>query len=393
MGSSRLGACLGSARVALQAAVLVVAAGCSESPSPEAAARTAAASSGRTRIPQFPVEVQRVEARDVEYRVVAVGSVEAFETVQVTARVQGVVEAVRFKEGDQVQRGQALVEIEPERFHLAVEAGRAALEKAEASHAEAEAGLERREAAAQRTPGVIPFDELEAWRTRARTATAEVALARSSAAAAELNLRDAFVRAPVGGTIQTRSVQTGEFVQPGTTLATLLRQDPLLLRFSVPEQDAARLQPGMLASFIVRESPKPYTARITHVAAGANPASRLVSVTAEVETAAGAPRPGAFAEVSVSVGSAAGAAVVPETAVRPSEKGFLAYVVAGGKAQERIVNLGMRTSDGRVEVRHGLAAGESVVVRGAEALQEGAAVRVVPSVGGEASAPAAGAGP
>ena len=141
MGSSRLGACLGSARVALQAAVLVVAAGCSESPSPEAAARTAAASSGRTRIPQFPVEVQRVEARDVEYRVVAVGSVEAFETVQVTARVQGVVEAVRFKEGDQVQRGQALVEIEPERFHLAVEAGRAALEKAEASHAEAEAGL------------------------------------------------------------------------------------------------------------------------------------------------------------------------------------------------------------------------------------------------------------
>ena len=377
-------------RAAAWSSALVL--GCSESPSPEAAARTAPPS-GRTHLPRFPVEVQKVEARDVEYRVVAVGSVEAFETVQVTARVQGVVEAVRFKEGDLVQRGQALVEIEPERYRLAVEAGRAALEKAEASHAEAEAGLARREAAAQRTPGVIPFDELEAWRTRQRTATAEVALARSSAAAAELNLRDAFVRAPVGGIIQTRSVQTGEFVQPGRTLATLLQQEPLLLRFSVPEQDATRLLPGMQATFTVRESPNPFGARITHVAAAADPTSRLVSVTAVVETSGGAPRPGSFAEVNVSVGGAAGAAVVPETAVRPSEKGFLAYVIERGKARERVVSLGMRTADGRVEVRHGLAAGESLVVRGAEALQEGVDVRVVPNVAGEGGVPAAGARP
>jgi RND family efflux transporter MFP subunit len=262
---------------------------------------------------------------------------------------------------------------------LAVESARATFEKADAARAEAEAGLARREGATSRNAGIIPAEEIETWRTRLRTATAELAEAKAALEQAELNLRDAFVRAPVGGTIQTRSVQTGEFVQPGRALATLLRRDPLLLRFTVPEQDARGLQPGQMASFRVRESSRTYTARITHVAAAADPESRMVPVTAHVEIVGGdAPRPGAFAEVGISVGGRSGAPVVPETAVRPSEKGFLAYVVSGGKAHERVLVLGRRTSDGRVEVREGLAPMESLVVRGAEALREGVTVRIVP---------------
>jgi hypothetical protein len=67
---------------------------------------------------------------------------------------------------------------------------------------------------------------------------------------------------------------------------------------------------------------------------------------------------------------------VPQTAIRPSDKGFLAYVVEGEQARERVLELGLRTADGRVEVRSGLAVGERLVVRGAEALVDGAAVRV-----------------
>ena len=369
-----------TAAAVLSAAVAMLAA-CgdrSDSQNRPAPAGGSAATGGSRRPLRFPVEAEPVETRDVEYRVVAVGSVEAFETVQVTARVQGVVEAVRFAEGDRVQSAQTLIEIEPERFKLAVEAARATLEKAEAARAEAEAGLSRREGANARNAGIIPAEEIETWRTRVRTAGAELLQARTALEQAELNLRDAYVRAPVGGTIQTRSVQTGEYVQPGTTLATLLRRDPLLLRFSVPEQDASRVNPGMTAQFRVRESAREFTALITHVAAAADPASRMVAVTAHVAaTDADPPRPGAFAEITIPVGSASSAPVVPETAVRPSERGFLAYVVQGGLAHERVLVLGMRTADGRVEVRHGLAPGESLVVRGAEALREGAAVRVV----------------
>ena len=374
-------------RAAVAVMLGILACGCGGKSEP---ARGGAGGSARRNV-QFPVEVMPVGAQNVEYRVAAVGSVEAFEIVQMTARVQGVVEAVRFSEGDRVETGRTLVEIEPERFRLAVEAARATLEKADAARAEAEAGIARRTSANERNPGVIPAEELEAWRTRVRTANAEVLQAKAALDQAELNLHDAFVRAPVRGIIQTRSVQTGEFVQTGTTLATLMRRDPLLLRFTIPEQDAGRVQTGMTAHFHVRENPREFVARITHVAAGADATTRMVAVTAHVEQpeAPDAPRPGAFAEVAVPVGGQSGAPVVPETAVRPSERGFLAYVIRDGKAQERVLSLGMRTAEGLVEVRQGVAPGESLVVRGAEALRDGAAVRVVTQAAGTpAAAPA-----
>jgi Multidrug resistance efflux pump len=93
-----------------------------------------------------------VKSRPVEYTVTAVGSVEAFEKVQVTARVAGVVEQVKFVEGESVETGTALVEIEPRRYQLSVEAARANVQKAEAAKADAEAALARRQPSSRRTP-------------------------------------------------------------------------------------------------------------------------------------------------------------------------------------------------------------------------------------------------
>jgi multidrug efflux system membrane fusion protein len=62
--------------------------------------------------------------------------------------------------------------------------------------------------------------------------------------------------------------------------------------------------------------------------------------------------------------------------VRPSERGFLGYVVEGDTARERILTLGLRTPDGRVEIKDGVKPGERIVVRGGEALKDGATVRV-----------------
>lgn len=344
---------------------------------------------GRGQI-RFPVEVRPVESRNVEYRLNAVGSVEAFEKVLATARVAGVVEKVRFAEGSTVAEGTVLAEIEPERFRLAVVAAEAALARTVAERKEAESGLERRRKALVENPGLIRGEEMETWETRASTSAAAVSAAKAAVDQARLNLRDAYVRAPSGGTIESRTVQTGQYVQPGTVLATLVRRDPLLLRFSVTEPEAAQLRPGMEARFEVRGVAKTLTAKITHVAASADGATRMVPVIGEVAKGdRDAARPGSFAEVEVGVQTIADALVIPETAVRPSEKGFLAYVVAGGVAHERVLTLGMRTPDGLVEVREGLKAGEILVVRGAEALREGAEVRVVEGAGSATDTPAA----
>lgn len=325
----------------------------------------------------YPVETEAVQERSLVYTVSAVGSVDAFEKVQVTARVSGVVDRVLFSEGRFAGVGQVLVEIEPERYRLAVEAARATYDKAVASKADAEAGLKRRETVINQTPGLIPGEELETWRTKVLLATSDVAQTKAALDQAELNLRDAYVKAPFSGILQTRTVQTGQYVQTGTVLATLIRRDPLLLRFKVPERDASRLRTSQPAQFRIRDVEQEFEAKIVHVAESADEGTRMVDVTAEIkDTNHDALRPGSFAEITIPVSAERVSPVIPQTAVRPSERGFIAFVVENDKAAERILALGMRTSDGLVEVLSGLRPGELLVVRGAEALRSGVQVRM-----------------
>lgn len=327
----------------------------------------------RPRELSFPVEAAVVEVRRVEYVLDAVGSLDAFESVQATSRVAGAVERVRFREGDSVKAGAVLAEIEPGRYSLAVDGATATLARATAARADAERGLERRQK--MNAEGVASSEEVDTFRTRRDTATADEAAARSQLALAQLNLRDAFVRAPIDGVVQTRTVQTGQYLQPGAVLATIVRRDPLLVRFKVPESDSSHLAIGQPVRFIVHGGGDARSATVKHVAAKAEPATRMVDVVGEVDAPDETLRPGTFVEVKIPSGGAE-AAVVPQTAVRPSERGFLSFVIEDGKAVERVVKLGRRTGDGFVEVLSGLGRNERVVVRGAEALTPGAVLRV-----------------
>jgi multidrug efflux system membrane fusion protein len=350
----------------------------SEAPgSPAGAPAKKGSPAAKSRI-EYPVEASPVVTRSLIYTINAVGSVDAFEKVQVTSRVSGVVDRVLFAEGNLAAVDQILVEIEPERFKLAVDVAQAAYDKALASKADAEAGLKRRETVITQNPGLIPGEELETWRTKVLLAASDVAQSLAALNQAKLNLHDAYVRAPFNGILQTRTVQTGQYVQVGMILATLVRRDPLLLRFSVPERSAAELHPGQTANFKVRDNEKEYASKIVHVAAAADEGTRMVAVTAEIrDTSDMALRPGAFAEITIPVSAPRTAPVIPQTAIRPSERGFIAYIVVDGLAVERTLSIGMRTADGQAEVLSGLAPGELLVVRGAEALRQDAPVRVM----------------
>ena len=336
----------------------------------------------------FPVEVMTIGAEQVEYQVAAVGSLEAYEEVSVTARVSGAVDHVRFMEGDYVEAGAVLAEIEPERFRVNVRSARASYERAQAARQDAEAALRRRVELSERTPGLVREEELQTFRTQAQVAASEAAQAKAALDLAELNQRDAIVRAPFSGIVQSRDVRTGQYLQPGGVIATLVREEPLLLRFQVPEGEAARLEVGMDTHFRLSGGSRDFAADIIHVAASAHPESRMVPITARVQRAEGEAtgtrgdglRPGAFAQVRIPVEVRDSAIVIPQLAVRPSERGFLAYIVEEDKAAERIVRLGMRTPDGRVEILEGLEAGNQLVVRGTEALRAGATVKVTERV-------------
>ncbi len=329
------------------------------------------------RKPVFPVQVLEVQGGVVEYAITSTGSVEAFEQVLVTARVRGVIEKVNFREGQEVKTGDVLVEIEPQRYQNELEAAQARLDKADASHKDAQAGLKRREEANRQTPGIFSPDEVESWRNRVNSTKADVSQATADVKTAQLNLRDAYATAPMAGIIQSRSVQSGAYVQPGALIATLLRRDPLLLRFTVDEDEARSLKQGQQATFTVTDVDKPLKASLTHIAASASSRSRMVEVIAEVAAEdRECVRPGTFARIRIVTGSRDNAPAIPQTAVRPTERGFVAFVVENGQARMRLLTLGLRTEDGRVEVREGVKPGEKLVVRGAEALKDGVAVKI-----------------
>ncbi len=344
---------------------------------------------------EYPVQLAPLVKRQVRYEVTAPGSIEAFQQVQITARVSGAVDRVSFVEGQVVKEGDILVTIEAERYQVAVEQAKVGVSKAEANERAAEAELSRRQTATQEHPGLIPGEEIETHTTGVETAKADVMAAKEALKVANLNLRDSYVRAPIAGVVQTRTVQTGQYLQPGAVLATILQRDPMLLRFQVTEQDAPRLKPDMEADLTLRESSHTYKAKITLVAGTADPATRLVPVTAQIAQTDHKYwlRPGAFCEVSVPIGAARQAIVIPTMAVQPTEKGNIVYVVdAKNQAHAKVIQLGMHTPDGNVEVTRGLDEGEQLVVRGIEPLSEGAPVKVtdhttLDALHGDAGAP------
>ena len=324
----------------------------------------------------FPVEVKTVQTRQLEYSLDALGSVVAFEEAQVTARVAGTVEWVAFAEGDLIAPDQVLAEIEPKRFKLAVQIAQAAIGRTQATLDDARKVLARKK---QMGAEVATGEEIDLAQGKVHIADAELVQGKAALELAELNLRDARVRAGVAGVVQARKIQTGQYVQPGSVLATVLRVEPLRIKFAVPEPDALRLQTGMAVHFELRGQPVKKDATIKHIAGRADEANRLVDVFADITSDHSGMRPGAFAQVTIPVGAPWPAPVIPQTAIRPSEKGFVAFVIDQAeppKAKERILQLGMRTADGLVEVKSGLTAGELLVVTGAEALRDGVQVKI-----------------
>ncbi|MCC6572351.1 MAG: efflux RND transporter periplasmic adaptor subunit [Planctomycetes bacterium] len=337
---------------------------------------------------EYPVETEEVKGRRVEYTVYAVGSLEAFEEVYVIARVPGIVRDVLFKEGDVIafkrnEKGDIterpiLVKLDDERFINAANTAKAELDKMTAQKTEAEAALDRRlkaNATAKDKPPIYSEEDIKSFTTKVAIAVAEADSARSRHDKAMLDLADTEIRAPVEGIIQSRTIKTNQQVQAGTVVATLVRRDPLLLRFAVPEGDATRTKTADVAKFTLRDSVTEYEAKIIFVNAQADSRTRMVEMIAQVQGDTKALKPGAFAQIKIPVGANENAPSVPQTAVRPSDRGFLAFVVQNGVAKERVLKLGLRTEDGRVEVLDGIKIGEKVVVRGAEALRDGAQVK------------------
>jgi multidrug efflux system membrane fusion protein len=344
------------------------------------------AAAARPQRPALRVRVAPVVVQDVVYQIKSLGQIEARDMVQVVAEVEGVATDVRFREGDRVGPATVLLRIDPDRYRLEAERARAALEQARAEEDRAAADLKRREALAK--ADLLSVEEL----TRSQGETARLGASADVATAAlgiaRQNLQRAEVRPQVAGVINTRTVDTGQFVRTGTVLATIVDSSRLRLRFKVSEAESLRATVGGTVTFRVAPlGPRDFTARIYHVGKIADATTRQVEVLGWVDNP-GELKPGFFAEVTLAGERRERALVVPESAIQASEQGFVTYVVDGGEARLRPVQLGLRTGTGIVEILSGLKPGQTVVTEGSDRLADGIPVEVV---AGEAAKPAEGA--
>jgi membrane fusion protein, multidrug efflux system len=364
---------LASVVAALLATALAV--GCSKTQGPSTA------QSGASR-PALVVRTAPVAVQDVTYEIKALGSLEPQEQVQVTAEVEGAVSEVLFREGDHASTGTVLARIDPERYRLEAERADAAFRQAEADAQRAESDLKRREALAEAQ--LVATEELNRSRQETERLRAVTAGAKAARDWAWQNLKRSDVRPPAAGIINTRTVDTGQYVKMGANLASIVDTSRLRLRFKVSEAESLRAHAGGTVGFRVAAlGTEAFPAEIYHVGKIADPTSRQVEVLAWVKNP-GVLKPGFFAEVTLAVESKKGALTVPEGAIQASERGFIAYAVNDGKARLRPVEIGLRTGAGVVEIVSGLKAGETVVIEGSDRLGDGVPVA---EAGASAGAP------
>jgi len=333
------------------------------------------AAAPRQQRPALRVRVAPVAVQDVVYQIKSLGQIEARDVVQVTAEVDGVASDVRFREGDRVGPGTVLLRIDPARYRLEAERAQAVLEQSKAEQDRAAADLRRREALAQND--LLSVEELTRSQGENARLGASVDVAKAALGIAKQNLRRSEVRPQVPGIINTRTVDTGQFVRAGTVLATIVDSSRLRLRFKLSEAESLHATVGGNVTFRVAPlGPRDFTARIYHVGKIADTTTRQVEVLAWVDSM-GELKPGFFAEVTLAGEERKSALVIPEGAIQASERGFVTYVVENGTAKLRPIQQGLRTGAGIVEILSGLKPGETVVTEGSDRLADGIPVEVV----------------
>jgi membrane fusion protein (multidrug efflux system) len=303
------------------------------------------------------VVTQRVELRPLVDEIEALGTARANESVEIRPRISSLITRVLFEEGQFVEQGDLLVELE----NSEIVAG---LALAEASLSESRSLYNRSK-------------ELES--TRAISASslealfAQVKVDEANVAAARAKLNHTRVRAPFSGRIGLRRVSPGSFVDTDTVITTLDDVSVIKLDFSVPETFVNVIRQGMniVASSLVFPD-RDFNGTVASIDTRLDPVSRAVEVRAVIPNDDGLLKPGMFMTVDLQR-DRGDVLMAPEQAIVPEGSRQYVFVINAGVAEKRQVRLGRRIP-GYVVVSEGVSDGESVVTEGTHKVRDGAQV-------------------
>lgn len=312
-----------------------------------------------------PVTIAASEAQQESWHesLDAVGTIQAVRGVELSTETSGAITEILFDSGDRVAAGQLLLVLNDRVEQASRRNQIAALELAQILFQRDQTLIEK---------GSIPQTQYDQSR-------ADLERARAQLAETEARLANRRMEAPFAGTIGIRRVDVGDYVSPGTIIATLQDHTELEIDFTVPARYSSDLRAGLGVEVRVDGHPEGvFRATVTAVDSRVDPNTRNVLLRSRLEEAAGL-LPGMFAVLEVDLGREQQVVTIPETAMTYALQGNTIYVIEptdDGQltATARIVRAG-KVRDGRIAVLEGLTAGEQVVSVGQNKLYRG--VRVV----------------
>ena len=327
--------------------------------------------------PMF-VSAQDARVQPWQYRLTTVGSLTAVQGVDLTSETRGVVERVMFESGQQVERGQPLVQL------------KSSVEQAVLATAEASLGLAKLEF--KRAQDLLKRQVLA--KSEFDRLAAELAKSQATVDQLKAVLAKKTIVAPFAGTIGIRKIDVGSYLSNNSSFGTLQDLSQLYLDFFLPEQNLPLLKIGQ--SVLIKVSAYPdenFEARIVAINPKVEPNTRNVQVRAALDNPHGKLLPGMFAGLAVLYKDAEETVVVPETAVTFTLYGNTVFVVKpkldtdnqpvlddAGQPQLIARRLPVETGerrDGLVEVRKGLKGDEQVVTNGQLKLDDGTLIKLV----------------
>ncbi|MCP3100055.1 efflux RND transporter periplasmic adaptor subunit [Myxococcus sp. K15C18031901] len=335
---------------------------------------------GGAKVAPPPVVVAEVVTRPVAESAEYTGVLAAVQSVELRPRVGGFIDAVRFAEGGFVTAGQVLFQLDSRTFEAALARAQADLKQAEERRTLSERKFERGEKlVAEAAISRSDFDVLIAEKAEAG---ARVEAARAAVRAAEIDLQDTRVRAPIAGRVGRALVTPGNLVSGGganaTLLTTLTSVEPFHVFFDVDEatylrfaghDSGARGKDGRVNPVPVRVALKgdegfTREARLDFLDNQVSPATGTARARAVLPNPDGKLAAGLFARVRLETGAARPTVLIQDHAVATDQKGRYVLVLRPDQSlEQRRVELG-GTEVGLRVVRAGLAPGERVVLKG-----------------------------
>ena len=308
----------------------------------------------------------------------ATGNTAAVNTTNLVARVQGFVQEIRYRDGDEVKKGDILFVIEPEPYKLKLEQARAAEAGAAATLKQNQLEYERQADLASRA--VASKASLDNATANRDAAQAKLMQAKGDTAQAAINLGYTEVKAPFDGIVTARAVSLGELVGANgpTQLATIVATDPIYVNFNISEQDTLQsrevirqlgLTPEELKKVPVEvglqsDEGYPYKGTLDYASPSVSQATGTLAVRAILDNADRRLLPGYFVRVRIPRQQKVQSLLIPEAALGSDQGGrYLLVVDKDSVVEQRKVTIGPRVGDLRV-IDKGLAADDRVVVDG-----------------------------